>query len=304
MPISGEAMAQRALHLGFVVHLDQHIHAEFEGGFLDSACASSSSTAGQHDQDGVGAPGARLVDLIRIEHEILAQGRQGGGRARLRQKFRRALEGRPVGQHREAGGAARFIGARQRRRIEIGADQAACDGLAFLISAISAKVPPPRMARAPPGSRAARSASRAAALISAIGTRRFASAISTRLYASILRRMSATASYPFETTDQPVEHCDRPALVDGRRGKRDALAEVRRLAGDDQSGAGIHQHRVAIGARLAFERGAQRGGVERGVAAAQLVARAARQAEWFGVKREGADLAVHEFGHLVFRRSW
>ena len=35
-----------------------------------------------------------------------------------------ALKGGPVGQDREAGGAARLIGARKRRRIEVGADQA------------------------------------------------------------------------------------------------------------------------------------------------------------------------------------
>ena len=75
-------------------------------------------------EDAVGAHRARLRHLIGLEHEILAQRRQRGGRARRGQKFRPALERRRVGQHRQAGRAAGLIGARQRRRIEIGADQA------------------------------------------------------------------------------------------------------------------------------------------------------------------------------------
>ena len=98
---------------------------------MPSSTAASSSAlrlvvgdGGHDDEDAVGAPGARLVDLVGLEHEILAQRRQRHRRARLRQEFRRALEGGRVGQHREAGRAARRIGARQRRRVEIGADQA------------------------------------------------------------------------------------------------------------------------------------------------------------------------------------
>ena len=72
----------------------------------------------------VRAPGAGLMDLVGIEQEILAQRGQGAGRARRGQKLGRALEGRRVGQHRKAGGAARLIGLGERRRVEIGADQA------------------------------------------------------------------------------------------------------------------------------------------------------------------------------------
>ena len=102
---------------------------------MPSSSAVSSSAlrivvvdARHDDQDRVGAPGARLVDLIGLEHEILAQRRQRRRRARRGQEFRRALEGRRVGQHRQAGRAARLIGARQRRRIEIGADQPLATG--------------------------------------------------------------------------------------------------------------------------------------------------------------------------------
>ena len=98
---------------------------------MPSANAASSSVARRRvvdrrhdDQDAVGAPGARFRDLIGLEHEILAQRRQGGRGARGGQEFGLALERRRVGQHREAGRAARLIGARERRRIEVGADQA------------------------------------------------------------------------------------------------------------------------------------------------------------------------------------
>ena len=52
--------------------------------------------------------------------------RKTGRRGRLARRgqiFGASLEGGRVGQHREAGGAARLIGARERRRIEVGADQ-------------------------------------------------------------------------------------------------------------------------------------------------------------------------------------
>ena len=53
--------------------------------------------------------------------------RSAGSTARFARRFEigeLALEGRPVGQHRQAGRAAVLIGLGQRRRIEIGADQA------------------------------------------------------------------------------------------------------------------------------------------------------------------------------------
>ena len=56
-------------------------------------------------------------------------------RQRAGQELVLALEVRLVGQHREAGGAAALIGAGQRGRVEVGADQP-LPGDAFLISAI------------------------------------------------------------------------------------------------------------------------------------------------------------------------
>ena len=78
---------------------------------------------GHDDQDAVGAMGAGFDHLIGVEHEILAQHRQVGRRARRDHEIEMALERRRVGQHRQARRAAGLIGLGQRRRIEIGADQ-------------------------------------------------------------------------------------------------------------------------------------------------------------------------------------
>ena len=89
-----------------------------------SSRAIASSTAAMMMRMQSAPQRARLDHLIGIEHEVLAQHRQLRRRARRGQIFGGALERGRVGQHREAGGAARFIGAGERRRIEIGADQA------------------------------------------------------------------------------------------------------------------------------------------------------------------------------------
>ena len=123
MPIEARRELQRPVELGLVVDLDQHVHAE-------SSAASSSvarvvvADRRHDDQDAVGAERARLVHLIGLVHEILAEHRQVDGRARGDEVLRRALEERRVGEHREAGRAARLVGAGERRRIEVGADQA------------------------------------------------------------------------------------------------------------------------------------------------------------------------------------
>src|SRR5438270_65222 len=70
------------------------------------------------------ASSARVGDLIGIIHEILAQDRQPRCSARGGQMVRLALERGRIGEHRKTGRAARFIGARERRRVEVGADKA------------------------------------------------------------------------------------------------------------------------------------------------------------------------------------
>src|SRR5260221_10943415 len=79
----------------------------------------------QDDEDAIGAEGAAFDDLIRVEHEVLAQDRQAAGGARGDKIGVVALEMRRVGQHRETTRAALRIGRRQRDGVEIGADQPA-----------------------------------------------------------------------------------------------------------------------------------------------------------------------------------
>ena len=78
---------------------------------------------GDDDQDRIGADRARFGDLPWIDHEILAQRRQIAGGARGDQIILMPLEIRRVGEHRQAGGAARGIGAGVIGGVEIVADQ-------------------------------------------------------------------------------------------------------------------------------------------------------------------------------------
>ncbi len=116
------AKFQGAIEFAAVMDFDQHVHAVRDRGVLDIA-GGAVVERGHDDQDAVGAMGARLDHLIGVEHEILAQHRQCGRRARRHHEIEMALERRRVGQHRETGRASGFIGLGKRRRIEIGANQ-------------------------------------------------------------------------------------------------------------------------------------------------------------------------------------
>src|SRR4029077_18209574 len=110
--------------LSLVMHLDQYVHAVGERGVLERAPLDVAHRR-HDDQDAIGAPGTRFGDLIGLVHEILAQYGKRRGRARGGEEFRHALKRGRVGQHGQTRRAARLEGARQRRRIEIFADQAA-----------------------------------------------------------------------------------------------------------------------------------------------------------------------------------
>src|SRR5262249_29945078 len=71
------AQLDRALELGFIVPLKQHIHVIGEGSCLKLLCEWVGD-ARHDDQDAVGTPGACLHHLIGVVHEILAQRRQLG----------------------------------------------------------------------------------------------------------------------------------------------------------------------------------------------------------------------------------
>src|SRR5262245_858757 len=116
------SQAQRALELALVVHLQQDIHAERDGAGFQIP-RHLVVDGGHDDQDAVRAPGPRLRNLIRVIHEVLTQDGQIGRGTSGDEVVRPALERRAVGQHREAGSAASRVGAPQRRRIKIRADQ-------------------------------------------------------------------------------------------------------------------------------------------------------------------------------------
>src|SRR5208337_2960835 len=102
--------------------LGQHVHMQVVGGDIEGA-GLGIADAGQDDQDAIGAGGARLIDLIGVEQEVLAQQRQAGASMGGGEIVEMALERGAVGQNRQAGGAAGLIGAGENWGIEFGADQ-------------------------------------------------------------------------------------------------------------------------------------------------------------------------------------
>jgi len=113
---------QRALKLGLVMHFDQHVHAERERRRLE--LGGGRVVERRHDdENAIGSSCARFRHLIGFVHEILAQRRQRAGGARRAQMIERALERGRVGKDGQTRRAALRVGRRQRRRIEILADQ-------------------------------------------------------------------------------------------------------------------------------------------------------------------------------------
>ena len=76
-------------------------------------------------QHGVRAEGAGLVDLVGVDDEVLAQQRQIDDAPDGFEVGEATLEKRRVGEHRQRPCAPVRIGARDRHRIEVGADHAA-----------------------------------------------------------------------------------------------------------------------------------------------------------------------------------
>ncbi len=105
------------------MNLDQDIHAPLDGGGLQLRCLGIFQR-GHDQQDAIGAQRPALRHLIGVQHEILTQSGQGGGIARGLKITVVALEVLLVGQHRKAARPAGFIGAGQRRRVEVLPDQA------------------------------------------------------------------------------------------------------------------------------------------------------------------------------------
>ena len=75
-----------------------------------SSARSSRLERGDDQQDRVGAGGRRLVDLVGVDDEVLAQDRQLRRRARLAQVVERAAEVERLGEDRQRRGAAALVG--------------------------------------------------------------------------------------------------------------------------------------------------------------------------------------------------
>jgi hypothetical protein len=104
------------------MHLDQNVHAKLECRLLKPLCIGVAEA--RHDQqNGVRAPQPGFVNLIRLEHEVLAQRRERDRGACRGKEFGCTLKGWCVGKHGKACGAALGIGLSQRRRVEVVTDQ-------------------------------------------------------------------------------------------------------------------------------------------------------------------------------------
>ena len=106
------------------MNLHEHVHSERCGSAFELG-GTSVIDRSHDDEDAIGPGGARFEHLVRIVHEVLAEGRQRAGLACDTQMLKRTLKRGRVGQHRKARSAAGLIGGGQSRGIEIRADEAA-----------------------------------------------------------------------------------------------------------------------------------------------------------------------------------
>src|SRR5689334_5284310 len=98
--------------------------------------------------------------------------------------------------------------------------------------------------------------------------------------------------------NQPLEYRLGGAAIDRACSERDPLAQILRLAGDDERGGTVEEHDVAARAMLAGEEVAQLVGVVFRIATFELLAARPREADLFRRHREGPDFAVTQLGDL------
>ena len=82
-----------------VVDLDEHVEAELAGLARAASAACAVVERGDDQQHRVGAGGARLVQLVGVDDEVLAQHRQRAGGAGGAQVLERAVEVGLLGEH-------------------------------------------------------------------------------------------------------------------------------------------------------------------------------------------------------------
>ena len=100
---------ERRLELLLVVDLDDRVHLELARNAVEHPQIADLERA--HDEEhGVGAPGPGLVDLVRVDREVLAQDRDVGDAAGLREVVERAAEVERLGEDRQRGRAAALVG--------------------------------------------------------------------------------------------------------------------------------------------------------------------------------------------------
>jgi hypothetical protein len=109
------------------MHFDQDVHAEVEGQGLE--LGGEPVVQGGHDQQhAVRAEGSGLENLIRVQHEVLAQDRQIHGGAGGREVLVTSLEIGLVGEDRQAGGAPLSVGPGEGDRREVRPNQTLLTG--------------------------------------------------------------------------------------------------------------------------------------------------------------------------------
>ena len=91
---------ERHLELALVVHLDERVEVE-RARLAQQVEQVVGLERGDDQQDRVGARGRRLVELVRVDDEVLAQHRQVGHRARGAQVVERAAEVERLGEDRQ-----------------------------------------------------------------------------------------------------------------------------------------------------------------------------------------------------------
>ena len=111
-----------APHLGLVMRLDEHVHAE-RVRRREHRPRLVVVQHRKHGENRVRARGPRLRDLAGVDHEILGEDRSVEHRANRRQVRQRAAEEGSVRQHADRVGRA-GIGHRLLRGIDPGADRA------------------------------------------------------------------------------------------------------------------------------------------------------------------------------------
>ena len=101
---------ERGLQLALVVDLDERVEVQ-RGGLVQQVLQLRQLERGDDQQDRVGARRGRLVELVRVDDEVLAQHGSVRRGARRAQVVERAAEVERLGQHRQRGRAAALVGA-------------------------------------------------------------------------------------------------------------------------------------------------------------------------------------------------